>query len=154
MTNGCDYLTTLPLFIALLLGRLVLLGRHGTLLLHTLTAREFSSNLLDLAVAVRSGVAVLGCGLHGVDAALLVGLAALLPCCVAGYAANDALGWMSDTSYKSGWKLEMAYLCCAFDVLGVATDEAGLLLSVVRHCVGGTCVCGSSVACLVNAKIL
>jgi hypothetical protein len=32
---------------------------------------------------------------------LLVGLAALLPCCVSGYATNDALGWMSDTSYKS-----------------------------------------------------
>lgn len=71
---------------------LILLGRQGTLLLHALTARESSGHLFDLAVAVSGGVAVLGCGLHGVDATLLVGLAALLPCCVAGHAANDALG--------------------------------------------------------------
>lgn len=74
-----------------LLNYLILLGRRGTFLLHALTARESSGHLFNLAVAVSGGVAVLGCGLHGVNAALLVGLTALLPCCVAGYAANNAL---------------------------------------------------------------
>jgi len=70
---------------------LLLLSRDSTLLLHTLATRESASHLFNLAVAIGSGVAVCRCGLHSVDAALLVGLGALLPCCVAGYAANDTL---------------------------------------------------------------
>jgi hypothetical protein len=70
---------------------LLLLGRDGTLLLHTLATRKLSSHLFNLAVAIGSRVTVLGCGFHGVNAALLVADAALLPCCVAGYVADDAL---------------------------------------------------------------